>query len=79
MITVLVWIWFKCLWLKAYGSLVYIFKFIFSFSLLCFVPMLCSLVLVKCYVFSLSTSLLSLVPFVGFYILNAISEHCCIG
>ena len=58
MITVLVWIWFKCLWLKAYGSLVYIFKFIFSFSLLCFVPMLCSLVLVKCYVFSLSTSLL---------------------
>ena len=40
------------------GTLFYIYKFIFSLSLLCFVPMLCSLVLVdKCYAFSLSTSL----------------------
>ena len=41
------------------GTLVYIYKFIFNLSLLCFVPMLCSVILVvKCYVFSLSTSLL---------------------
>ena len=44
---------------KTFGTLVYLYKFLFSLSLLWFVPMLCSLVLVvKCYTFSLSTSLL---------------------
>ena len=38
--------------------MVYLYKFIFNLILLCFVPMLCSLVLVvKCYAFSLSTLL----------------------
>ena len=74
---------------KAFGTLViYIYVcvcvcvcvcvFTFSLSLLWFVPMFCSFVLVvKCYAFSLSTSLLC--PFVGFYILNAITLSCWIG
>ena len=48
-----------CLLFKAFGTLVYIYIYKFIFRILCFVPTLYSLVLVvKCYAFSLSTSLL---------------------
>ena len=55
--------WFKLMGVfstfEICGTLFYICKFIFNLSLLCCVPMLCSIVLVvKCYAFSLSTSLL---------------------
>ena len=60
------WIWLLCLCeyvfntlIKAFGTLVYIYIYIKVYIQYFFVPMLCGLVLVvKCYAFSLSTSLL---------------------
>ena len=54
---------------KAFGTLIYIFKFIFN--TLCFVPMLCSLVLVVNVMHFFKY--ITLVPLVEFYILNAIT------